>query len=808
MVANVSTPVVLTLNDFGAYSDIDGPPTLAAVQITALPSAGSLQHYDIGSGTWKPVLLNDPISAADIAAGRLQFVPDAGEFGMPYATFGFKVGDGQDFSTESYTLAVNVTFQLSSVDGSNGFQISGAPGSSYSVASVGDFNGDGFDDFVIGQPAVGASYVVLGGPHLAALDALDGSDGKISLALLNGTDGFKISGAAPNDQSGFSVAAAGDVNGDGLDDLIIGAPGPIFPQGTGHSYVVFGTASGSDIDLSDLNGTNGFKLTGVPFDLSGRAVASAGDINGDGFDDLIIAAPGRYTYGFSYSWGASYVVFGGPHLAALDALDGSNGDINLALLNGTDGFRINGEPVFGTNPATLPTKNFSVAPAGDVNGDGIDDLIIGQPGVGQSLGATYVVFGTTSGFSSLISLSGLNGSNGYKIAGASRDYSSRSVSAGDINGDGFDDLIIGAWNARSTDGSYTGASYVVFGGPHLAGLDALDGTQDGRINLALLDQADGFKIAGVAPGDQSGFAVASSAGDINGDGFDDLVIGARFADDNGSISGASYVVFGGPHLIALDALDGLDGRVDLALLDGSDGFPISGVAPYDQTGFSVAVAGDVNGDGFDDLIIGAPGGSGDVGQAASAGASFVLFGGPFGAGTTPIITSGTSGADILIGGLGNDTLIGNGGPDVIRSGAGDDLITVSDPSFARIDGGTGTDTLKIDGSGPLFSLDLTQIPPSVITDIEHIDLGNGNTLTLSQLDVFDLTSERTDGMAVISVEGTGGSVTFADSGWSKLDSVITEGSVTYDLYALGNAEVRVQQGLAVNFRLQHRSFKP
>ena len=162
--------------------------------------------------------------------------------------------------------------------------------------------------------------------------------------------------------------------------------------------MVFGTASGSNIDLADLDGSNGFKITGVPFVLSGRAVASAGDINGDGFDDLIIAAPNGFNFGFNYSYGASYVVLGGPHLAALDALDGSDGEINLALLNGTDGFKINGEFVFGTTPATPPARNFSVAPAGDVNGDGIDDLIIGHPTVGVSLGASYVVFGTTSGF--------------------------------------------------------------------------------------------------------------------------------------------------------------------------------------------------------------------------------------------------------------------------------------------------------------------------------------------------------------------------------------------------------------------------
>ena len=165
-------------------------------------------------------------------------------------------------------------------------------------------------------------------------------------------------------------------------------------------------------------------------------------------------------------------------------------------------------------------------------------------------------------------------------------------------------------------------------------------------------------------------------------------------------------------------------------------------------------------------------------------------------------------AEILIGGLGNDILTGGGGADVIRSGAGDDIIGVSDTSFARIDGGTGTDTLRIDGSG--ITLDLTQILPSVITDIERIDLtGSGaNSLKLSQLDVFDLTTERTDGKAVISVTGNAGDgVTFADVGWSNVGT-ITEGSLTFDRYALGNAEVRIQQGLVVNNIVQHRPSEP
>src|SRR5436190_2110333 len=131
------------------------------------------------------------------------------------------------------------------------------------------------------------------------------------LSSLNGLNGFKLSGVAPDDFSGGSVSDAGDVNGDGFGDLIIGAT-ESDPNGTssGASYVVFGRASGSaaNLELSSLNGSNGFRLIGVAAgDVSGRSVSGAGDVNGDGFADLIIGANEADPNGERS--GASYVVF-------------------------------------------------------------------------------------------------------------------------------------------------------------------------------------------------------------------------------------------------------------------------------------------------------------------------------------------------------------------------------------------------------------------------------------------------------------------------------------------------------------------
>jgi hypothetical protein len=250
---------------------------------------------------------------------------------------------------------------------------------------------------------------------------------------------------------------------------------------------------------------------------------------------------------------------------------------------------------------------YSVSGTGDINGDGIDDLIIGGPSSGPTAaGASYVVFGTRNPFNATLNLAALDGTNGFRIDGENNDdRAGSSVSgAGDINGDGFRDLIIGA-ERSDANGTYSGASYVVFG---------KGGGFASSLSLSSLDGTSGFRIDGEAAGNNLGNAV-SGAGDVNGDGFDDLIIGARFSRPNGPRSGASYIVFGKSSAFAAS--------LDLSTLDGSNGFKISGVNAYDDLGVSVSGAGDINGDEFGDLIIGARGAS--LGAILS-GASYVIFG--------------------------------------------------------------------------------------------------------------------------------------------------------------------------------------
>jgi len=253
-----------------------------------------------------------------------------------------------------------------------------------------------------GRADAGAAYVVFGGANLPAT---------ISLSGLNGTSGFVLNGASTGDGAGTSVAGAGDVNNDGWDDVLVGAPGadPSGRVGAGSAYVVFGAASFSaTIELSGLNGSDGFQLDGgASGDEFGISVSSAGDVNNDDFDDLLIGAPAADAGGESAA-GSAYVVFG--------AADFS-GPMNVTTLNGASGFRLDGVD-------ENDRAGQSVAGEGDVNGDGYSDVIIGSPRAevdGVSVGAAYVFFGKASDFSSSVALSSLDGSTGFRLAG---DYES------------------------------------------------------------------------------------------------------------------------------------------------------------------------------------------------------------------------------------------------------------------------------------------------------------------------------------------------------------------------------------------------
>ena len=402
-----------------------------------------------------------------------------------------------------------------------------------------------------------------------------------NLTTLNGTNGFVVPGIARGEYLGSSVNTAGDINGDGIDDLVLGAP-EILSTNSGTSYVIFGNREGfvPSFNLSALNGANGFTVPGVVTNgYLGLSVSTAGDINGDNVNDLVLGALAANS-----NLGASYVIFG--------SRSGFPATFNLTNLNGTNGFTI---------PGVAPSGNLgiSVGTAGDINADGISDLVLGANGANSGWGASYVIFGSRSGFPAIFNLSALNGANGFTVPGVAAigDLAGLGWSvgtAGDINADGISDLVLGAPNLNSD----VGVSYVIFGSRGGFSASFYPGFN--------LNGTNGFTISGTASGNLG--SSVSTAGDINGDGVDDLVLGAYGTNSNW---GASYVIFG--------SRSGFPASFYLANLNGTNGFTIPGIAFGEELGSSVSTAGDINADGISDLVIGAS-------ALGGLGESYVIFG--------------------------------------------------------------------------------------------------------------------------------------------------------------------------------------
>ncbi|MFH1464392.1 MAG: MopE-related protein, partial [Pseudomonadota bacterium] len=435
-------------------------------------------------------------------------------------------------------------------------------------------------------------------------------------------------GVVANDQAGGAVAGVGDVNGDGLDDVLVGASGaPSAGSATGTAYLVEGRMVQADASLGT---SDAFLLGDASYDHAGQAVAGAGDVDGDGLADMLVGAPDANLFATGGGeaclfFGAAHVTdttmaaaqacFAGPaaHDGAGTAVAGAgdvDGDGLGDLLVGAPGADMAasaaGEACLFLGRASLASASLARADAcylgealadeaggvlaggGDADGDGLDDLLIGASLYGTAnLGAAYLVLGSTAPTGG-----SLADADARWVGEARSDYAGSALAwAGDVDGDGLDDALVGAPMSDAAGGD-AGAVYLLLGA-----------SPRGDRSLADADA----RLLGAAAGEKAGSALAGGA-DHDGDGLDDLLIGAPYASWSSAGDGVVYLVLG-------DAV--------LATASLSDASVTLQANPGGRLGAAVAWAGDVDGDGAPDILCGAPY---DSASDRYAGAAYLLSG--------------------------------------------------------------------------------------------------------------------------------------------------------------------------------------
>jgi hypothetical protein len=438
------------------------------------------------------------------------------------------------------------------------------------------FLSDGSSPFRIAADLLALDDRMLGGWSLRAMNiyAPGGFDMKTSIVSAAKST---FMGEYSNDVSAYSIAFVGDVNGDGFDDILIGAPESDFSgANAGQSYLVFGRAHGP-ILWSGLETANASFVGEFPGDRSGAWVAAAGDVNNDGYADFLVGAPGNSQAGEQA--GKTYLVLGRREGWAMRS--------SLAQAD-----------VMFTGEAAMDRSGHCVAPAGDINNDGYADFLIGAPQngfAGAKAGQVYLILGRAEFPEKTMSLETADSS--FCGEGADQLAGHALASAGDVNGDGFDDFLIGAPGNSDAGGPYAGKAYLLLG------------KQTGWGRRFPLSAANA-SFTGEAAGDWAGTSLAG-VGDVNRDGYADFMVGAHNTSQSAHRAGKAYLLLGKP--------SGWTRNACLSLANAS----FLGEKAGDSAGFRVAGAGDVNGDGFDDLLISAIGS--DI-PALDAGCVYLVFG--------------------------------------------------------------------------------------------------------------------------------------------------------------------------------------
>ena len=463
-----------------------------------------------------------------------------------YALFGYSVGTAGDVNGDGYADVIigAVSYDGDQADagrvyvyhgGATGLTVGSADWTAegsqegaafgWAVGTIGDVNGDGYADVIIGEPYGGEEYegrvyVYQGG----------------STGLTTGPAGWTAESNQIYGHFGEAVGPAGDVNGDGYTDVIIGASGYGSLSGGGRAFVYHGSSTG--LTTGPANWTAEGDQANAQL---GYSVGTAGDVNGDGYADVIVGVP-SYDGGQADE-GRAYVYYG-----------------SSAGLSTIADWMIEGDCIFAS-------VGISVGTAGDVNGDGYADVVVGAlwyDGSQQYEGRVYVYYGSSKGL--------ITGPADWTAEGGQADaqFGWSAGTAGDVNGDGYSDVIIGS-PGYSNGEAAEGRAFVYYG----SSLGLTTGPADWT---AESDQVNA----------QFGISVGT-AGDVNGDGYSDVIIGAYWYDNGETDEGRVYVYYGS----------------STGLTPG----PADWVAEGDQDGsgfgVSVGTAGDVNGDGYSDVIVGA-----------------------------------------------------------------------------------------------------------------------------------------------------------------------------------------------------------
>jgi hypothetical protein len=503
-------------------------------------------------------------------------------------------------------------------DTTKGFKISLLHRSVASISSAGDVNGDGVDDLIIGAPhsttehAKGAVYIVYGSkwglPSIPSLDSY----------ITNPSNGAQFFGAGVADDFGMAVSKAGDINHDGIGDIIIGAPrkqneenNGVFSLGA--NYILYGSRSLS-FSLSNIEDclndrSKGFMsdgrgdyshspggdlvfVAGV-FGL-GSFVSSIGDINGDNIHDVVVGASHAFlrqrwdvgvTMPLIFSSGMIYVLFG--KAGGITYVSQMRSEpIDRYVENIIEpGFRM-----FSNDTGNFGLHHYSTASGGDINGDGINDVIIGLPYLtftassSIKVGAVYILFGKNRGqfvpHMDPLEKFLADSANGITVHGSSGGdcFGSDVKSIGDFNGDGFEDIAVVSTMACSNNLPNKGSViYVIFGCKQMTDIDSID---------SYLDTSEkGFKIYGST---ELKSVSLGSVVDLNGDGLNDLVISSYPCD--------AFVIYG-----RRSGLENIKSITEY-LSDSSRGFSLH-VEKAECFKLISSGAGDINGDGIDDLIL-------------------------------------------------------------------------------------------------------------------------------------------------------------------------------------------------------------